>query len=133
MLKSDFTATCNIWPGTDTATLECLKQGIGIDGCIIGSINMFPGYYKALFKAYADNPRDQTLCTSLGKINELIMNLFAIDLREVPALVKEALHAAGLPFAKSTSVLPPLPSLSPETKAKMLDIMQQLKSKFIVP
>jgi len=48
---------------------------------------------------------------------------------ELPALVKQALQSANLPFAKERGRLsPPLPSLSPGGRENMLKCIKQLRA-----
>lgn len=133
MLDKDYTVQCNVWTGTDPVTLKCLQDGIKIDGTIVGSLNLFPAYYKALFKAYGETPRDASRCAVLDKVNAMVADLFAIELKHVPAMVKEALHAAKLPFARCTAVLPPLPPATDAVKSRTAGLMAQLAAKGISP
>ncbi len=130
LLKSDYMAPCNVWVGTDFALINCLKNGVlDFDGVIVSGMNMFPDYYNVLLKAFRENPRNEPRCTALGKISDVISQLFTVEKAELASLVKEALQYARLPFAKHIGVSPPLPSLHPERRGNMVKCLKQLEEK----
>nr|MDO8110111.1 dihydrodipicolinate synthase family protein [Candidatus Sigynarchaeota archaeon] len=132
LLKTDYTVQCNIWVGTDKALIDCLKQCItDFDGVIASGLNMFPDFYNVLVKAFRDSPRNEARCTALEKISDLVRELFSMELRELPALVKAALSNAKLPYAKCADVSPPLPRLRPEIHENMTKILVELRKKGI--
>ncbi|MBD3187841.1 hypothetical protein GF325_13480 [Candidatus Bathyarchaeota archaeon] len=131
MLDKDYTVQCNTFVGTDACLLDCLKGGIAIDGAIMGSLNLFPGFYKALLQSYTEKPRNEAKCNALAKTVPIIVELFSMELRELPVLVKETLRLGNLPFAKNTAVSQPLPSMSTRTKDKIVQALDKLKTKGI--
>ncbi|MEX2758613.1 MAG: dihydrodipicolinate synthase family protein [Candidatus Sigynarchaeota archaeon] len=131
-LKSDYTASCNVWCGTDVVLIDCLKNGVlDFDGVIASAANMFPDFYNVLINAFKEKPRNEPKCNGLEKINGIIRQMFSVEKAEIPALVKYALHCANLPFAKNVGVSPPLPSLGPEGRDHVLTCIKQLKAKGI--
>jgi dihydrodipicolinate synthase/N-acetylneuraminate lyase len=132
LLKTDFTAQCNIWVGTDNALINCLKHGmLDFDGIIVSGLNMFPDYYNVLLRAFRENPRNDARCGALEKISDVIRQMFTVEKAELASLVKSALQYAQLPFAKNIGVSPPLPALRPEHREMMVTCLQQLKAKGI--
>ncbi len=132
LLKGDYTAPCNVWAGTDAVLMDCLKNNVlDIDGVISSAADMFPDYYNVLLRAFREKPRNDAKCTALEKISDVIRQMFTVAKAELPALVKQALQGANLPFAKNAGVSPPLPSLSPGGRENLEKCIEQLKSKGI--
>lgn len=132
LLKTDYTVQCNVWVGTDTALIDCLKHGVlDIDGVIVSAVNMFPAYYNVLLRTFRDNPRNEARCSALEKISDIIRQMFTVEKAELPSLVKSALQHARLPFAKQSGVSAPLPELSTTRRDALVKCLQQLSEKGI--
>jgi 4-hydroxy-tetrahydrodipicolinate synthase len=137
LLKTDYTAECNVWVGTDQALIDCLKNEEpdtpSFDGLITSAANMFPDFYRSLVKAFREPTRNDVRCAALEKASEIIRAMFSVQKREIPSLVKQALNFAGVPYAASTAVSSPLPDLNPDAAAIIADSMAQLKKRGIEP
>jgi dihydrodipicolinate synthase/N-acetylneuraminate lyase len=133
MIQEDRSVQCSVIAGNDALLVDCLKNDVQIDAALMGSINLFPGFYKALLKAFTEEPRNDARCSALEKNVEVIQKLFTMELRELPALIKESLCAAKLPFARDPRVASPLPSLGDDMKRNMIECLKLLKTRGIEP
>ncbi len=133
LLKDDYTASCNVWVGTDLALINCLKHGVlDFEGVISSAADMFPDFYNVLLREFRKNPRNEARCTALEKISDVIRQMFTVEKAELASLVKHVLQYAKLPFAKNVGVSPPLPTLHPERRENMVKCLQQLKTKGLI-
>ncbi|MHA1683727.1 MAG: dihydrodipicolinate synthase family protein [Promethearchaeota archaeon] len=132
LVDGDYSVDCNIWVGIDRCLMDCLENNVKIDGAIMGSLNVFPGFYNAVMKTFNADPRDEGRCRALSKTSAIIQSIFSMELRELPSLVKETLKAGGVPFAGCTKVVEPLPVIRDSIKHHVVETLAELKKKGIV-